>query len=354
MPILFIPTKNRPASLSWVLNYLARFYPDTRVVIADGSDECYKASNMSSVEKMQSGLSVNYKTYSQETGFIDRCLDALNSEPEEYIVFGADDDYPNMELMFKGEKFLKKNPDFSTAMGARVVLNLKKDEVIRSRLAVVRPVECAEAWQRMKIYSKWSFATTYAVTRRRHLLKRFKRLKQLAPIGFYDFMVGLHDAACGKIKAYPEVGFFTTRTYTHNFIRNTDKLFFIHNSKDILKLQEIVREDLEFEGLLTTEETEKQSEIIMLNRIAELTGRDFRKLANFSKSKLFNDHIVQSQYKLYNNIFDLSTKEGKKYSKHLRYIYQAMQSIVESSNRLEGKFVNTLDGKPDQEKQGSA
>lgn len=345
MPKLFIPTRNRPESLSKVLEYLIRFYPETKVTIADGSDEDYKTQYQAMLEGMPRRLDLDYLAYPPETGFVDRCLDALGREAEGHMVFGADDDYPNMQLMREAEEFLNKNPDYSSAMGARIVLNMKNDEKIRSRLAVTRPLQAKQAWRRMKFYSKWSFATTYAVTSRRHLLDRLQRLKYLAPIGFYDFMVGLHDAACGKIKAYPDVGFFTTRTYTQNLIRNTDKLFFIRNSHEVLALQDIVKKDLDSEGLLPPEEVEKQSQIIIQNRIAELTGRDFRTLANFTQSKLYNDPVVQGQYKLHEELCDQDSATAKKYAEHLNFIHQAMQEVVESSSRIPGQFVTTLNGK---------
>lgn len=349
MPTLFIPTRNRPVSLCKVLEYLAAFYPQTRVIIADGSTDQYRQQNQRSMESMAAKLAIDYRAYPQDTGYVARSFDVLRSEADEFIVFGADDEYPNMEVMIKGENFLSKNPDYVTALGTRVALIMGQDEVISQKLKEARPIQNEQAWRRMKSYAEWSFATTYAVTRRTHILARLQRLQNRAPAGFFDFIVGLYDAWCGKIKAFPEIGFFTTRTYVHNFFRPGSKLFFLHHSDTVLALQKDLENDLRAENALTETRTGELSEIMIRNRIAELTGRDLSTLATFHDSPHFNHHIIQKQYELFDQLLDHTSQTYQTYADRLGFIQDAMRYVAKSGKGKPGTCYSFLDDRVDED-----
>ena len=125
MTPLLIPTRNRPTSLSNVLRYLARFYPSTWVIVADGSDEAHKICNRQNIEAIKSDLAIDYRPYPAECSYLDRLLDILRSESCELAIIGSDDDFPMMETLAKGEAFLQKNSDYSVAVGTLINLQLK-------------------------------------------------------------------------------------------------------------------------------------------------------------------------------------------------------------------------------------
>src|SRR5215216_1320785 len=112
MTPLLIPTRNRPTSLSNVLRYLARFYPETQVIVADGSAEFHKDLNRQNIAAIEGGLAIDYRPYSPDLPFFDRLLDVLRRDSSEFVIMGSDDDYPVMETLAEAEAFLLQRKDF--------------------------------------------------------------------------------------------------------------------------------------------------------------------------------------------------------------------------------------------------
>ena len=177
MARILIPTRNRSTSLLVVLQFLDRFYPNTKVIIADGSNDQYAAENKGNLATNDLKIEVDYRRYDYEIPFFDRILDVLRDVSDEYIIMGSDDDLPLMDTMKKAEKLLDKDPGAVLAMGAMVHLFLKADDQIHARLGLARPILGQEAIPRCRLYAAWPYSTTYAVTRREHLIERYERAR---------------------------------------------------------------------------------------------------------------------------------------------------------------------------------
>ena len=88
-PTLIIPTRNRPESLNSVLEYLVKFYPGTRIVIADGSDPYFQPENEKNCSRTSRFLDILYTAYSPEILYIDRLETVVSRLNEGFYVFGC-------------------------------------------------------------------------------------------------------------------------------------------------------------------------------------------------------------------------------------------------------------------------
>ena len=336
MPTLFIPTRNRAHSLGNVLEYMRQFYPKIPIAIADGSDTDHIQDVEQTINRYAATLPVKFQHYDPELSVIKRMIHAIENINDEYIVAGADDDYSNMDVLSEGERFLRENPTYVTAMGTRVKIKYSSTDDMQLKLALVRPVDADNSERRMRLFSKWSFATTNAVTHKEHLLKRYDDMQRLLfsnaedlndYIGFMDYLVGNYDAARGKIKAYSDIGFISGYHYKHSRFRNTDKLFYLKKPNQIDAMQNYLIFLAKEYGSLSYEEARKLSEKLLRMRAAELSGARFHKMRQFENSKLFNHPVVQEQYGLVNESFELiQTKLSPESQEKLDFATKAMMN----------------------------
>lgn len=341
-PIL-LPTRNRPNSLRCVLDFYEQFYPNTRIIVADGSDDVFKTANKSVVQQHSKGLITEYLPYPAELPLFDRLIDVLNQLDTEFVIMGSDDDFAVMETLQKGEAFLNKNPDFSTAMGSMVHLRMFSDKVMNVRLDVVRNVSGKTPDARVRNYSSWSFSTTYAVTRREHLIERYHRAKTMFLAGFYDFFVGCHDAVAGNVKAFPDVGFICTRNYTHSYLRATTPLIFLRKAEVVLEFNELLVGDLVKSGL-DKDIAEEAARVAISRRVATLAGSPVTKTAGFLQSPAYQHPTVQAQFELFRQLFADGTAARAKYLQRLQFIIASLKSNAKSQdNAGEDKFYESIE-----------
>ena len=314
MPTLFIPTRNRAHSLGNVLSYMQRFYPDVNIAIADGSNsDCIKdVENV--VNSYSQILPIDYQHYDPIIHLNKRTILALEKINDEFIVFGADDDYPIMELFAQGEAFLIENPTYSTAMGLRLKIKTSLTDGVQLKMATVRCVEADNCETRMRLFSKWSFATTNAVTRKKHAIRRCEDMQRFIFnndaeldnfIGFLDYLIGNYDAAHGKIKAFSDVGYISGYHYKHDRFRNIDKLFYLKMPEQIVAMQKLLIYLAQEYGDAPYQDAHKLSVKLLRMRAAELSGAGFRKSSQFENSKEFNHPVVQEQHGLVDSSFEL-------------------------------------------------
>ena len=161
MARLLIPTRNRPNSLHSVLRYLARFHRSTGVIVADGSEEFFQEVNRANVARLQQMLSIDYRPYAADFPLFERLLDVLRHESDDNFIMGSDDDFPMMDVLEDAEKFLQKESEYSTAMGALVHLRLESETDLTARLGVARPILVPTADKRARLFAAWPFSTTY-------------------------------------------------------------------------------------------------------------------------------------------------------------------------------------------------
>ena len=321
-----------------VLGFLQEFYPLTSVIIADGSTENFQTRNRASIAQATSGLEVDYQPYPYETPYFDRILNVLRNETDPYIIMGADDDFPQMEVFEKGEKFLRANEDYSTAMGMLLNLTLTSADTAFVRGSCVRQLSAPDPVRRALNYTRWMFPTTYAVTRREHLIERYERAQELFLAAFYDFSVGAHDATVGKIRAYPEIGTVSTRNFNHSYLRAEDGLLFLRRGKEVLKLVDIIARDLEINAGIAPPEAMKSATAMIRLKIAASCGQPFVARANAAEWPLFTNPTVQKQVELYAELFVEGSKPNLLYKSRFRFIVSALRETVVSDDNFGENF----------------
>lgn len=345
MTPLFIPTRNRPTALANMLRYLARFYPSTYVIIADGSSENYKTLNRQTVAALKDDLAIDYRPYPFDLPFYDRILDVLRAETCEFVINGSDDDYPMIDTLREGEAFLRSHQDYATAIGMLVNLFLDSPAELRVQLFPMRPIVSDNALARVRQYAAEQvlFATAYAVTRREALIERYEGAKKLFLLCFIDYSMGIQDCLCGKIKALPEIGFICTRNYTHAYLRPEDRLQFLRCSSEVLQQADLFREDLMQQAGLDEETAKKESAHLIRERIRVLVNRGPHMMSTF-KTKPVHP-IVQKQFEIFEELFEKGSPVRAQYEERLAFILQAMKRNAESDdNKGEQKKSETLEG----------
>ncbi|MEM6761949.1 MAG: TIGR00180 family glycosyltransferase, partial [Pseudomonadota bacterium] len=217
MARILIPTRNRPTSLASVVAYLSAFYPASEVIIADGSIAAFAAENAKNMALASEQLAIDYRQYSYDLPFFDRLLEVLRGESDRWIIMGSDDDYPMMDVLDRAEARLRSNDGAVTAMGSLLNLFVREDGSLLAAIQRSRPLMAADPERRARMLAQWSFATTYAVTDRHHLIERYERARSLFLLGYFDFGVAMHDCLAGKVIALPDLGFVATRNFNHSY-----------------------------------------------------------------------------------------------------------------------------------------
>ena len=313
MATILIPTRNRPESLIFVLRYFAERYPGTRVFIADGSTGEHREGNRQVVAQVDSELDVELRQYPEELPLLQRIVDALSEAGDEYITMGADDDFLNVDLLRRCEDFLRSAPDYSLAMGYRFDLDYRKRKFTRCTMFHSFSVEMPGVLERMRHFGEWSYATTYSLARRDHLIERYERFRDVPMIfGFMDFIVGMHDVARGKFKVFDELACVSTKNKTHDYMRSGEVLSILHQSQEILKLREMLQADLESYGQMAPEDAKKESKKIIFRRIGELTGHRLPNMLGFADSPHFKDPVVLGQLHTFSKVFTPGTAEHER------------------------------------------
>ncbi len=344
MARMLIPTRNRPTALSNTLGFIADFFPGTRIIVADGSYDDFKPQNAQTVKDLGDRIELDYRPYPDKMGLFERLLDVIRSIDDEYIIMGADDDFPMLDTLAKFEKFLDNNPDYVTALGPLISLKLESETELTARLDIIRPMRMDCPLKRARAFSNWPFPTTYAVTRRELLIARYERASEIFLSGFFDFTVGVQDCMHGKIAAFPDVGFFSTRNYNHSYLRPDDKLLVLRRSDDILWAVDNMVTDLINIGGIERQTAEDAAANIIRKRIAALSGAHPRKMRTRPVSKVVNTPIVQNQYKLFREMFEDGNETRERYKKRLDAIMRALKSNAQSDdNAMEARFQETME-----------
>ena len=345
MAKILIPSRNRPSSLGCVLGFLARFYPGSEVVVADGTNGEYKPRYRRVIDSFRDSLSLEYRPYDADLPFFDRILDALESLQDDLVIMGADDDYPIVDALAKGEAFLNGHPGYITAMGSIVHLRLAPNGRMHARLGQARPIEARATMQRVMSYGEWPFSTTYAVTRREHLVERYKRARTQFLPRFHDFTVGVHDCTTGKLKALDEIGYFCTRNPRYSYLRADDPLIYLRRGEEVLRLVDVYRQDLLKHANGPTEFVRKNAIKLINYRIEELAGQRAHLRPGFSSSALFQDAVVRKQYDDFHGLFAEQHPARGALFDRLKYIVDALceQGASTTDNEGEKSTYETLD-----------
>lgn len=264
---LLIPTRNRVTSLGHVLRFLEKFYPGTRVVVADGSTGDYQPA----VEALCQGVSrleMDYRKYDSSIDLFDRIIHVLSHLEDEFVVMGADDDYPLIDRLKICEKYLANNPDYVLSQGSYVVMTYTPGEPYQARVTIAHPLRNDSPLNRMKRFSAWHYQTSYSMARRSYLLARYQKLKPIFTSTFFDFTAGLHDCLAGKIHSVKMATYFATTNGVHAHPRPSDNLAFLRNADTMLQMVAALARDIVDKAGLDIEAAEKLAQRTYLRRLA--------------------------------------------------------------------------------------
>jgi len=339
MAKLFIPSRNRPTAVAHVLEFLARFYPGTQVVLGDGSADHFKPLYQKAIAAVSDRISVDYRPYDPDVSLGFRVLDILNSLDDDLVIMGADDDFPIMDTLLEGETFLKANPGHVLAIGSFIDLRLYKDHSIQAAFGVARPIEAQQPQRRALDFSMWPFPANYSIARRAHLIDRYDRAQTQFLAGFHDYTAGIHDAMTGKIKAIGKPGFFRTHNYRHSYLRSSNRLSFLKHGDQLLGLCNTIAHDLEKMAGLQPQEAQVLAERLIRRRIAQYVGGAPQAAPDFAKSTLFLDPIVQQQYAAFQGLFTEGHPERARLLPLLRHVMDMLLATVESTDNEGEKLV---------------
>lgn len=335
MPKLFIPTRNRPSSLGNVLSFLTKFYPKTDIIIADGSNKPYKSAYKKIIKSLDTKLNIQYFSYDSSLPMAERVVNVLNKFNDEFIIFGADDDYPLMDTFLDKELFLKKNPDYVMALGGIVGLRLLEDNEAQVKLLHSRTIEKNSPTERINDYIKWPFPTSYALVRREHFLDCSKHWDFGALPGFGDFTMGFHSCIAGKIKTFEKICYFSTTNKTHSNIRRKNNLFYVERPQDILSTKQHYKKTLLNLSGMSKIRAENISTRLVNTRVAELITPALQNTEGFGRSKLFNEKEVNGQYQNFINLFKKNSVIRKK-------LLPQFRDIINKMIELESKKTDNL------------
>lgn len=342
MAKILIPTRNRSSSLASVLCFLDQFHPGTEVIIADGSEDSYAETNKQFCASPERKAQVEYRRYPYDMPFFDRILDVLGSLSDDYIIMGSDDDYPVLDALDRAEAKLRKQPGAATALGATLKISLRTMDEVAIGMSVSRPLPAKNALSRANHFSFNSFSTTYAVTRRDHLIERYERAKQVFLPGFFDFGVGVHDALAGPMVSVPEFTYIATRNFNHSYLRQSERFEFLKKYDAFETLRGNIQRDLERYADQSSPDAKRISETLMRRRIVQLMGGV--NLVGGKPSNLRDDKVVDAQVAAYFDLFDTASPLRETLLPRLRYVIDGLKEVALSSdNDNEAATVDSLE-----------
>ena len=272
IPPLLVPTRNRPTALAGLLKYLSQFYPDCRVIVADGSSEFHQIVNNEIIQSSPL-KSIEYIKFPSTLSLPERLINILENDTSPYFIMGADDDYPILESFAGAADFLEKNPAYSIAVGPSLKLNFLSTDQLTAILDIPRQLPLKKPQFRCMHFSKWSFPTTYSIARREVLIDRYKMLNAYFLPGFVDFTIGLVDSLHGKIATLPNYTFIRTSHFNASHLRPRSGTGFLNDATQIMNLQTHFANVLSEKSQINSVNASALVNRMFCNRIAELCGR---------------------------------------------------------------------------------
>lgn len=324
--LLVVPTRNRPKKVEALLTYLARFYPETRVVIADGSDPLEQEQVAWVCSEAALVASVVFRAYPADLPLFERLLDLVMSLDDPMLILGADDDYPLMDNYAQAAKVLSQNPNLALVVPYDVLLTHTAEGKLKARLSQSRTVAAPTAAARLEGFSRWPFATSYGAARRDTMMARYRSLSQGLCAGFVDFQVGANDCLSGQIGAMAALGSLRTHSFRGSYLRPSDRLVFLRRSADVLSLSDRLTDRLVQVDDIAPDAARETIRTALSRQIAALSGADTMTRVGFTSQRIFRDKQVQTQYSQFYDLFRDDTQMRKQYEEKLKYIVKLLLS----------------------------
>lgn len=321
---LLIATRNRPVALGNVLDFLERFYPQTNVIVADGSAEQSKAA-VQALCKSYKTLPVDFRSYPYEMSYYDRVIDVLEGEDDEFVAMGADDDFPLIDAFQRGKRFLQEHSDYSLAVGGLLIFDLTAPGELSARYRPARPINHEEAVGRVRQYGNWPSPLSYALCRRELLIDRYRETRSCEMGEVVDLWMGLTDCLAGKVHALPEIGVVLTRNFNHSYTRAGSKLEFLDRGPQLAAMIRQVQQRLLEAGTLDSDQAAHLATDLFSRHIGSyLTGIPFHMHKRFIDSNIHLHEFIREQFSMFEKLFQSGTSEHQRYKERLTFIANAL------------------------------
>ncbi|KAA1419430.1 TIGR00180 family glycosyltransferase [Nocardioides humilatus] len=326
---ILIPTRNRPTSLRGLLEYLARFYPEADILVADGSTPEFQQQNEAYVASLSTRI--DYRAYDEEIGLFERLSLVLDSIDDEFITMNADDDYPILETLELAERRLAETPGASFAGGHLIHININSVKSSIARLDAVRDITTDDVADRLLLFGAFPFTTSYGVARRELLVERYQFLQTWTSTSFFDLAVGLMDLIHGKFVSVPEFAFLCTRNEVHSYYRPEDGLAYLRNASKVLDLNDHLVKRVVAAGHDFDDATEVVGSVIA-RRLGGVVGHPPFRLQGFADTYPYNTPEMADARDKIAELFTEGTAERAKYADKLAFIAANVQATLTSTD----------------------
>lgn len=330
---ILIPTRNRPTSLRGLLEYLARFYPEAEVFVADGSTATFQMQNESYVRSVQQAGAprVDYQAFDEDMSLFERLSTVLRSLDDEFIAMNADDDYPIVENLLLAERRLAETPGAMFAGGHLIHININSTKSSIARLDAVRDITDSDVLTRLAMFGAFPFTTSYGVARRGLLLDRYDFLQTWTSPSFFDLAVGMMDLIHGTFVSVPEFAFICTRNEVHSYYRPEDGLAYLRNAAKVLDLNDRLVQRLVSDGCDPQRTTEVVGQVIA-SRLAGVVGNPPFRLTGFRDNYPYNTAEMAHARGKFAELFTANTPERERYDDRLAFISDNVRHVLESTD----------------------
>ncbi len=123
MITLLIPTINRSDFIHRLLQYYCEQNFEGTIAIGDSSDQFHAAKNQEFISKMAAKLDIKYREFPNKSDS-QVVKELLQTTTTVFSAFLPDDDFLIPDSLYKCAEFLHYNPDYSSAHGTGLILEL--------------------------------------------------------------------------------------------------------------------------------------------------------------------------------------------------------------------------------------
>jgi glycosyltransferase domain-containing protein len=212
MVAILIPTLNRADFLLRQLRFYAAKGCKNPIYVADSSNKTIEVEKTTAgLAKLQGKLSVHHFPMPSATAMEARAF-LTEKVAEPYLCWVGDDDFQNPDTLRIAEKFLKANPDYTTATGTPLAFGLNEKGAFGTLHVVDRYHQLSNeeltAARRITKYFHGYHDILNSVTSTELFRKNMKHCADIKDPAFAaEYIQNGLTMAAGKAKMLPELGF---------------------------------------------------------------------------------------------------------------------------------------------------
>lgn len=195
MPIRYVVrTLDRPSDLADLLRYLAEFAPQIGLVVIDGSEQAIQERNRVEIARYADRLSVELVPIAPGTPIIERTVAGLRAISDDFVFFGADDDFPCVEFIEQADALIAagKVAPSDKIFGDQIKLELWTANHIRVKKFCVPDADSDDPMVRIRRFIQHYQTLVYGVFGREALIEEYLMTEDVLMTGpqSYDFVLG--------------------------------------------------------------------------------------------------------------------------------------------------------------------